>query len=162
MRHAPSSAKATRDASELKLILWTDGGARGNPGPSAAGIVIQTPEGRTLARLGRVLGRGTSNEAEYRALITGLEQALARGATEVLALTDSQLMERQIAGRYKVKAPNLRRLFERAKDLLGRFESARVRHVPREENEEADRLANRALDEGADVEEEVGDEAAGD
>ncbi len=137
----------------MKLILRTDGGARGNPGPSAAGVVIETPEGRALARFGRVIGRGTNNEAEYRALILGLEEARARGASEVEAFTDSELMQRQLTGRYKVKAPNIRPLFERATELLGKFESARVRCVRREENKGPDRLVNRALDEGADVDE---------
>ena len=145
----------------LKLTVRTDGGARGNPGPSAAGIVIQTPQGRTVAAFGRLLGRGTNNEAEYRALIIGLEEALARGADEVEALTDSQLMQRQLAGRYKVKEPRLKPLFERAKELLGEFRSARVRYVPRDENREADRMADRALDEAADLDEAVGGGAVG-
>lgn len=137
----------------MKLILRTDGGARGNPGPSAAGIVIETPEGEAVAKLGRVLGRGTNNEAEYRALIIGLEEVLARGAEEVEALTDSQLIQRQLAGRYKVRAPNLRPLFEEAKELLGRFALARVRCVPREQNKEPDRLVNLALDGAASFDE---------
>ncbi len=136
-----------------KLILRTDGGARGNPGPSAAGIVIETPEGEAVAKLARVLGRGTSNEAEYRALIIGLEEALARGACEVEAFTDSELIQRQLAGRYKVKAANLRPLFEEAQELLGKFKSARVRCVPREQNTEPDRLVNLALDGAASFDE---------
>ena len=139
----------------MKFIVRTDGGARGNPGPSAAGVVIETPEGEVLGKIGRLLGRGPNNEAEYRAVNIGLEEALARGACEVVVLTDSELVQRQLAGSYKVRAPNLKPLFERAKELLGRFESACVRHVPRGENKEADRLANRALDMGADVDEDA-------
>lgn len=135
----------------MKLTVRTDGAARRNPGPSAAGVVIEDAGGRTLAGLGRFLGRGTNNEAEYRALIIGLEEALARGAGEVEVLTDSELVARQTGGNYRVRAENLRPLFERAKELLGRFASARVRCVRRAENREADRLANRALDEATDV-----------
>ena len=135
----------------MKLVVRTDGGARGNPGPSAAGVVLETPAGEVLARLGRFLGRGTNNEAEYRAVALGLAEALARGADEVEVLTDSQLVQRQLSGSYKVRAANMKPLFEETSELLGRFRSARVRHVPRAENRDADSLVNQALDAGADV-----------
>ncbi len=163
----------------MRLILRTDGAARGNPGPSAAGVVIEElveelteelteglTEGlveerdggrkwRALARLGRLLGRGTNNEAEYRAAIIALEEAAKLGAEEVEVRTDSQLLARQLLGRYKVRAANLKPLHRKAVALLGSFRRSDIRHVPREENREADRLANLALDGQADVDERV-------
>jgi ribonuclease HI len=100
-----------------------------------------------------MLGRGTNNEAEYRALIAALEEAAKLGACEVEARADSQLMVRQVEGRYRVKAANLKPLYAKVRALLSGFERWRVVHVPREENVEADRLANMALDACADVEE---------
>jgi ribonuclease HI len=136
-----------------RLILRTDGGARGNPGPSAAGVVVEDSRGHALVRKGILLGRGTNNEAEYRALIAALEEATKLGAAEVEARADSQLLVRQIEGRYRVKAANLKPLFAKVRGLLASFERWRVVHVPREENVEADRLANMALDACADVDE---------
>jgi ribonuclease HI len=103
--------------------------------------------------MGRVLGRATNNEAEYRALIAALEAARELGAEEVEVLTDSELLQRQLLGRYRVRAPNLKPLFAEARRALGSFPRWSVRHVPREENREADRLANLALDLGSDVDE---------
>ena len=136
-----------------RLVLRTDGAARGNPGPSAAGVVIERPGGEVVAGLGRLLGRCTNNEAEYRAVIVALEEARKLGAEEVLVRTDSELLARQLLGRYKVRAANLKPLFKRARALLRGFRRSDVRHVPREENREADRLANRALDGYSDVDE---------
>ncbi len=135
------------------MVLRTDGAARGNPGPSSAGIVIEKPGGTVLARMGRLLGRGTNNEAEYKALLIALEKARDLGATELDIRTDSELMARQVEGRYRVKAANLRPLYRRAKELLGGFEAWTLTAVRRGENAEADRMANLALDEGADVDE---------
>ncbi len=136
-----------------RLILRTDGGARGNPGPSAAGVVVEDSKGRALVRKGILLGRGTNNEAEYRALIAALEEATKLGANEIEARADSQLMVMQITGHYRVKAGNLKPLYAKVRGLLSGFERWRVVHVPREENHAADRLANMALDACADVEE---------
>jgi len=146
------SDPANRDSS-APLGLRTDGGARGNPGPSAAGIVVEDANGRALVKRGILLGRGTNNEAEYRALIAALEEAARLGAREVEARADSQLLVRQIEGRYRVKAANLKPLFAKVRGLLEQFERWRVVHVPREENQAADRLANMALDACSDVEE---------
>ncbi len=143
-------------AAGTRLILRTDGGARGNPGPSAAGVVVEDSRGRALVRKGILLGRGTNNEAEYRALIAALEEAAKLGAAEIEARADSQLLVRQIEGRYRVKAANLKPLFAKVRGLLASFERWRVVHVPREENHEADRLANMALDACSDVEEPCG------
>jgi len=136
-----------------RLILRTDGGARGNPGPSAAGVVVEDSSGRALVRKGILLGRGTNNEAEYRALIAALEEASRLGAREIEARADSQLIVMQITGHYRVKAGNLKPLHAKVRGLLASFERWRVVHVPREENHEADRLANMALDACSDVEE---------
>jgi len=131
--------------------LRTDGAARGNPGPSSAGIVVEDADGKALSRMGRLLGRGTNNEAEYRAAILALEEALRRGAGEVALMTDSQLLAFQVKGVYRIKAGNLRPLLARLRELLAGFECWEVLHVPRSDNREADRMANRALDEQADV-----------
>ena len=128
------------------FVVRTDGAARGNPGPSAAGVVIEGPGGAVVLRLGLPLGRGTNNEAEYRALILGLEEARRLGARSVSVRTDSELLARQLEGRYRVKAPNLRPLFARVSGLVSAFAGHEVRHVPREENALADEMANMALD----------------
>lgn len=134
-----------------KLILRIDGAARGNPGPAAAGLVVEDPSGKAVIKLGRLLGRTTNNEAEYLALITALERAKELGAEELEIRTDSELLQRQLTGRYKLRAANLKPLFERARQALGTFKAVEVIHVPREENREADRLASKALDAGTDI-----------
>ena len=133
--------------------LRVDGAARGNPGPASAGVVIESPGGEVLRRAGRLLGRATNNEAEYLALLIGLDEARKLGATEIDVLTDSQLLAFQLDGRYRVKAANLIPLFQKAKRTLGEFARFSVTHVPRKENAEADRMANVALDAQADVDE---------
>ena len=133
--------------SEGAVIVYCDGAARGNPGPAGAGVVLQSPSGEVLERAGRYLGETTNNVAEYEALILGLERAAERGAREVHVMADSELMVRQLQGRYKVKAPHLKPLYERARALMGRFDRVVVRHVPRARNAAADQMANRAIDE---------------
>ena len=131
------------------LLLYSDGGARGNPGPAAIGAVVLDPATdppATLATVSRRIGVATNNVAEYEALIAGLEAATAYPAKEMRVRADSQLLIRQLQGRYKVKHPNLRPLYERARRLLSQYERVDLRHVPREENVEADALANAALD----------------
>lgn len=134
-----------------RLLLYTDGAARGNPGPAAVGAVLfeEGPDGRRrVGELSRAIGEATNNVAEYRALLEGLALAEVREADELVVRADSQLLVRQLLGSYKVKAPGLRRLHREAVERLARFERVRIEHVPREENAEADALANRALDEG--------------
>ena len=140
-----------REAGGARLVVRTDGAARGNPGPSAAGVVVEDARGRALVKKGIILGRGTNNEAEYRALIAALEEAKALGGREVEARADSELVVKQVTGRYRVKAANLKPLHAKVRELLASFERYDVRHVPREENAEADRLANAALDACSDV-----------
>jgi ribonuclease HI len=128
------------------LRLHVDGASRGNPGEAGFGVHVTNDDGETLASLYGFLGRTTNNVAEYEALLHGLRFALDRGARAVRVYSDSELLVRQLAGRYRVKSPGLVPLFREAQALLARFESARVSHVPREENREADALANKAVD----------------
>lgn len=123
-----------------------DGGSRGNPGPAAWGVAILDEAGRCTEGHHGLLGRATNNAAEYHGLLAALELAERRGAQEVEIQTDSELIARQIAGRYRVRHPDLKPLFAEALRRIGRFESVRVRHVRREHNTDADRLVNLALD----------------
>jgi ribonuclease HI len=131
------------------LRLHVDGASRGNPGPAGFGVHVAAPDGSEVASLFGYLGTATNNVAEYQALLHGLRFALARGARGVEVYSDSELLVRQIEGRYRVKNAGLLPLHREARALLARFERARVAHVPREENREADALANRAVDERA-------------
>jgi ribonuclease HI len=125
-----------------------DGGARGNPGPAAIGVVLRDPDGAVLEEVGERIGRATNNVAEYRALLRGIELAAAHGATELELVGDSELVVRQIEGRYKVKDATLRELHAEAKRELSSLASWSIRHVRREANADADRLVNAALDAG--------------
>jgi ribonuclease HI len=130
-----------------RLLIHTDGAARGNPGPAGLGAVLQDVEtGETVAELARYLGTQTNNVAEWTAVQDALEEALRRGARQVDLRTDSQLVARQISGRYRVKHPNLKPIHARVMALLAQFEVYTVGHVPRERNREADRLSNVAID----------------
>lgn len=131
------------------LHLHVDGASRGNPGEAGFGVHVTTTSGAEVASLYGYLGRATNNVAEYQALLHGLRFALSRAAREVAVFSDSELLVRQLEGRYRVKHPGLQPLHREARELLARFERARVSHVPRERNREADALANRAVDERA-------------
>ncbi len=130
----------------LKLLARCDGAARGNPGPAAIGAVLEDAEGDVLQEISERIGRATNNVAEYRAVIAAVERALLLGCTDLTLLLDSQLLVHQLRGTYRVKAPHLRPLCDRALALLARLGHWTVRHVPREQNRAADRLANLALD----------------
>jgi acyl dehydratase/ribonuclease HI len=123
-----------------------DGAARGNPGPAAYGVVIRRPDGATQESLGKYIGRHTNNVAEYYALIAALDYAAAQGIRRLRVYSDSQLIVNQIKGLYKVKHPGLRPLHERAKKQAAALESFLIQYVPREQNQDADDLANAALD----------------
>jgi len=123
-----------------------DGGARGNPGPAAIGAVIQSPDGEVVEERGERIGKATNNVAEYRALLLGIERAAELGASEVELVGDSELIVRQVKGEYKVKDATLRELHTEVKRALRRFDRWSIRHVRREQNAEADRLVNAALD----------------
>lgn len=136
----------------MDVVIHIDGGARGNPGPAGAGVIVQdAATGKYLHEVGYYLGRATNNYAEYAGLVKGLEVAGQLGAQRVTVRSDSQLMVRQLSGEYRVKSPTLRPLFDQAKALLGGFAGCEVTHVPREKNELADRLANHAMDAKSDV-----------
>lgn len=129
-----------------KLIVYTDGGARGNPGPAGIGAVIKNPQGLTIATFKRAIGEATNNVAEYRALLLGLSEAARLGAAEVAVHMDSELVVRQMLGRYKIKEPALKVLAGDVLQLVKRFSQVSFTHVPREQNRDADRLVNEAID----------------
>ena len=126
--------------------MHVDGGARGNPGPAAAGAVISTPDGDVLDEVSETLGVATNNVAEYEGLLLGLRRARALGASEVDVYNDSELVARQLTGAYKVKNAALRPLYERALAELDGFDRWSITSVPRAQNARADALVNAALD----------------
>jgi ribonuclease HI len=138
----PPAAKKTGPA----LTLHFDGGSRGNPGPAGIGVVLLDQDGEPIYELGEFLGRCTSNVAEYTALVRGLAAAKIFGASSVTIKADSELVVRQINGIYKVKSPDLKPLFTRAKALMDDIGSVTISHVYREGNARADELANLAMD----------------
>jgi len=127
--------------------VYSDGAARGNPGPAGAGAVVTDLNGKVLARLGRYLGKQTNNVAEYQGLLLGLQRAQQMGAREIEVRADSQLLIRQLKGEYRVRHPGLKPLHAEATRLLQGFERVELTHVPREENALADEMSNRAIDE---------------
>ena len=130
----------------MKVVVHVDGGARGNPGPAAIGVVVADADGTLLEELGEPIGATTNNVAEYRALLRGVERARALGASEVEVVGDSELVAKQVNGQYKVKHAGLRPLHAEALQALAGFERWRVRTVPRAQNAAADALVNAALD----------------
>jgi ribonuclease HI len=128
------------------LVVNVDGGSRGNPGPAAIGIVVSSPEGEVLEELAETIGVATNNVAEYRALLRGIERARELGATELELIGDSELVVRQVRGEYKVKDPGLKPLHAEVQGALDGVGNWSIRNVPREQNAEADRLVNAALD----------------
>lgn len=136
-------------SAEEALRIHVDGASRGNPGEAGFGVHVSAPDGRTVAELYGHLGQATNNVAEYQGLLHALRWALARGTQAVEVFSDSELLVRQMAGRYRVKNRGLQPLHREASGLMARFHSIRITHVRREQNREADALANRALDERA-------------
>ncbi len=130
-----------------RLLIHTDGAARGNPGPAGAGALLQDAEtGETVAEIAEFLGVRTNNYAEWTAVELAVRQALALDASIIDLRTDSELVARQIAGRYRVKHPDLKPIHARVMALLAEFTTYTVGHVPRERNRDADRLSNVAID----------------
>jgi ribonuclease HI len=130
-----------------RMRVYSDGAARGNPGPAGAGAVLVEPSGQVVDRLGKFLGVQTNNFAEYTGLLIGLRRARELGVQEVEVYADSELMIRQLGGRYQVKSTSLRPLYEEALELLNGFSRVKLVHVPREMNAAADEMSNRAIDE---------------
>jgi ribonuclease HI len=140
--------EARENPPEHYLIAHSDGGARGNPGPAGYGVVIKDETGRTVAGLSEYLGHQTNNFAEYQGLIAALEYAIKHGPKALKLISDSELLVRQIKGIYKVKNAVLQDLHGRAKELIAQLEWFSIGHAFREQNQEADRLANEAMDKG--------------
>lgn len=130
------------------LVAHVDGGSRGNPGPAGYGVVLEDEVGRPVAELSEFLGRQTNNFAEYSGLLAALSYSLKHGFKALKVVSDSELMVRQINGEYKISSPALKELYGQAMKLIEQFECFEIRHVLREKNREADRVANLAMDRG--------------
>jgi ribonuclease HI len=128
------------------VYINVDGASRGNPGPAAIGAILKDATGNTVGKISRRLGNTTNNQAEYQAIIVSLKMAVDAGARNVIVRSDSELVVNQVNGRYKIKHMALRPLYQELVRLIGSLESFSIRHVPREQNREADALANQALD----------------
>lgn len=135
--------KVESDATDL--IIYTDGVSRGNPGDAGIGIIIKDASGKVIDEIGRYIGIATNNIAEYSALIAALKYAVRHKAGSMKIFSDSELMVKQMNGEYRVKDGNIAILFKEAQELLKKIGSFTIRHIPREENREADKLANRAV-----------------
>ncbi len=133
---------------EVSGLLYCDGASRGNPGPSGAGVVLLDQNGEQIFELSRFLDRATNNEAEYRALIRGLNAAADLGIRRLQIFLDSELVVNQLIGTYKIRNPRLRLLSDEAMSRLQQFDDYAILHVGRERNQQADRLANEAIDRG--------------
>jgi ribonuclease HI len=134
------------DASVARVTVHVDGGARGNPGSAAVGVVVSGADGEVLDEVAERIGVATNNVAEYRAVLLGLERAAALGARKVDLINDSELVARQLTGAYKVKHPAMKPLYEQAMSALRGFDGWSIRSVPRAQNARADELVNEALD----------------
>lgn len=146
-RGSRASSRSSRQIDHcVKLVVHVDGGARGNPGPAAIGVVVSDESGAVIDELAERIGATTNNVAEYRALIAGVRRAAELGASELDLVNDSELVARQLKGIYKVKHPAMKPLYEEAKAALARFERCQIRTVPRAQNARADELVNEALD----------------
>jgi ribonuclease HI len=139
---------ARKPAAGNWAVAYTDGGSRGNPGPSGYGVVILAEDGTVLGELSEFLGMRTNNVAEYSGLLAALEFALAKGHPRLRVVSDSELMVKQIRGQYRVQSPDLRPLYEEAKRRIAKLEAFQVEHVLRGKNKKADELANQAMDRG--------------
>jgi len=142
------TSEASKNALTGALVAHIDGGARGNPGPAGYGVAIQDQAGKAVAELSEYLGKQTNNYAEYSGLLGALTYALKHGYKELRVFSDSELMVKQIKGQYKVKNPALQELHGKATRMIRELDKFEIRHVLREKNRDADRLANEAMDRG--------------
>lgn len=131
----------------MKLTIFTDGGARGNPGPAGIGVVIKS-DGKTIKEYGRYIGETTNNQAEYQALVSALQSAKELGGTEIELFMDSELIVKQLKGEYRVRDADLAPLFLKVHNLRAGFKKFFVAHIRREKNKEADKMVNEAIDRG--------------
>jgi probable phosphoglycerate mutase len=145
---APTSKPAAGPATGPWISAHCDGGARGNPGPAGFGALIQDAGGAVLAEISEFLGIQTNNFAEYSGLLAALDFALQNGHRRLRVISDSELMVKQIQGKYQVKSPILRPLFDQAKKKIAQLEAFEITHALRHKNKDADRLANQAMDRG--------------
>ncbi len=132
--------------SSLKLLIYCDGASRGNPGPAGVGVAVQNEKGQIVQRLYKFIGNATNNQAEYSALILGIEEALKQSAQEVEFFMDSDLVVKQLTGRYQVRSVDLLPFYRQVQELLQGIPRYSIRHVPRALNRVADELANKAID----------------
>lgn len=130
----------------MKLVIHVDGGSRGNPGPAAIAAVLSSPAGDVVDEAKETIGVASNNVAEYKALLLGLARARELGASEVEVVNDSELVQKQVNGEYKVKHPDMKPLYAEAIEAFGAFDSWLIRSVPRAQNKDADALVNQALD----------------
>ncbi len=128
-----------------RVVIFTDGTAEPNPGPAAIGATIKDEQGKLITSISQPIGQATNNQAEYRAIIAALESAIRSGASQVDIHSDSELVVRQIDGRYRVKNAALKPLYQRVKQLQSQLKGFTITHIPRQQNIEADSLANMAL-----------------
>jgi len=131
-----------------KAVIFADGASRGNPGPAAIGATIKDKRGKLITSISQCIGKATNNQAEYRAIIAALEEATKLGARQIDIKMDSELVVKQINGEYRVKKATLKPLYQQVKQLQGQFKGCTLTHVLRQQNKEADKLANKALDMG--------------
>ena len=141
----PASSRPANNADAITANI--DGGARGNPGPAAYGVVVRNAKGDVIAELSEYLGLQTNNFAEYSGLLAALEYAVREKVTSLKVISDSELLVRQMNGQYKVSSPALRELYAKARSLVRKLENFSITHVLRAQNKDADRLVNKALDE---------------
>lgn len=142
-----------------KLVIFTDGGARGNPGPAGIGVTISDQNGTVLTEFGEAIGETTNNVAEYTALLRALKAAADYNVDSVEFFLDSELVVKQLNGEYKVKNAGLKGLHAAAREHLGKYREVRIRHIPRAKNKVADRLANEAMDRAANGDDEPLDDS---
>jgi ribonuclease HI len=135
-----------KQATHKILYMYIDGAARGNPGLAGIGVVLRDSSNETVKNIDKFIGNATNNVAEYTALIVGMEEARKLGAEEITINTDSELLAKQLGGEYKVKNPALKILYSKVIKLLDDFEHVQVNNIPREKNKDADKLANKAID----------------
>ena len=128
-----------------RVVIFTDGAAEPNPGPAAIGVTIKDKRGKLITLISQRIGRATNNQAEYRAIIAALEEAVRLGVKQVDIKMDSELVVKQINGEYRVKKATLKPLYQQVKQLQGSLEGFTITHIPRRQNTEADNLANKAL-----------------
>jgi ribonuclease HI len=133
----------------MKLVIHVDGGSRGNPGPAAIAAVLSTPDGEVVADAKETIGVASNNVAEYKAVLLGLARARELGADEVEVVNDSELVQKQVNGEYKVKHPDMKPLYAQTVEAFNGFDTWQIRSVPRAQNKDADALVNQALDAAA-------------